>query len=122
MREILKKLGKSKKWGLSKDVGSIHKREIEKEPEGEVKPEKKIEKKPIKESEEEVKPARKLPEKDEILIIPKKEGRRNCPVCGESNRNRIFESVDKTVVIQYFPPVLGRKYFCGKCGTTWREV
>ena len=59
---------------------------------------------------------------DRILTISKPEGRRNCPICGNSSWFKIHESLDKTHVISTFPRVYGKKYSCSGCGCQWRET
>ncbi|MFW9899020.1 MAG: hypothetical protein ACFFDO_07140 [Candidatus Thorarchaeota archaeon] len=56
-----------------------------------------------------------------IITIEKSEGRRKCPSCGEENKYMIHEEIDKTQIIMDYPKVYGKKWKCGKCGTTWRE-
>jgi len=56
-----------------------------------------------------------------ILTIEKTEGRRKCPSCGEENKYKIHESLDKTNIISDYPRVYGKMYKCGQCGTQWRE-
>jgi len=58
---------------------------------------------------------------NDILTIEKTEGRRKCPSCGEDNKNMIHEETDKTQIIMDYPKVYGKKFYCGKCGTYWKE-
>lgn len=58
----------------------------------------------------------------EILIIPKTDGRRICPICGnDDNFFKIHESIDKTYIISHYPKVYGKSYHCDACSCTWRE-
>ncbi len=44
-----------------------------------------------------------------------------CPHCGNSDRRMIRELVDKTVLLNAYPPIYGKKLNCGKCGKEWRH-
>jgi hypothetical protein len=58
----------------------------------------------------------------EILIIPKTDGRRICPICGnDDNFFKIHETIDKTYIISHYPKVYGKSYHCDACSCTWRE-
>lgn len=76
-------------------------------------------KEPEKETEPETTPPSE--EFSDILTVPKPEGRRKCPKCGEEHTAMIHESVDKGVIILDYPRIWGKKYKCGKCGCEWRE-
>ena len=56
-----------------------------------------------------------------ILVVPKSEGRRKCPNCGNSNPRMIHESTDKSIIISAYPRIYGKNYKCGGCGVIWRE-
>ncbi len=58
----------------------------------------------------------------EILTIPKTEGRRICPICGNDDSFfKIHESIDKHYVISHYPKIYGKKYSCDSCGCIWHE-
>jgi hypothetical protein len=58
----------------------------------------------------------------EILIIPKTDGRRICPICGnDDNFFKIHESIDKSYIICHYPKIYGKIYHCDACSCTWRE-
>jgi len=58
----------------------------------------------------------------EILTIPKTEGRRICPICGnDDNFFKIHEKIDKNYVISHYPKIYGKSYHCDACSCTWRE-
>jgi hypothetical protein len=57
----------------------------------------------------------------DILIIPKPEGRRVCPICGDSNLYKIHEMTDKTDLLCSYPRIYGKKYSCDQCGIQWKE-
>ena len=57
----------------------------------------------------------------EILTIPKREGRRLCPICEDDNWYKIHESIDKNDIISHFPRVYGKIYTCSGCGCVWKE-
>jgi len=57
----------------------------------------------------------------DILTIPKPEGRRLCPICGNINRYNIHETIDKTQILCDYPRIYGKKYSCDQCGVVWRE-
>lgn len=58
----------------------------------------------------------------EILIIPKTDGRRICPICGnDDNFFKIHETIDKTYIISHYPKIYGKSYHCDACSCTWRE-
>lgn len=69
-------------------------------------------------------PARENPKMEVssgILTIEKPTGRRKCPKCNNENKNKIHESVDKSVQIMDYPKIYAKKYKCGLCGAEWRE-
>ena len=58
----------------------------------------------------------------EILVIPKTDGRRICPICGnDDNFFKIHESIDKSYIICHYPKIYGKIYHCDACSCTWRE-
>lgn len=57
----------------------------------------------------------------EILKIPKPEGRRVCPICGDESWFKIHETIDKSYIICHYPRIYGKKYSCSGCGCQWRE-
>ena len=58
---------------------------------------------------------------DKILIIPKPQGRRVCPICGPSNMYKIHEIIDRDEVLCAYPKIYGKKYICDQCGIEWKE-
>jgi len=58
---------------------------------------------------------------EDILRIPKPEGRRLCPICDDANWYKIHESIDKNDIISHFPRVYGKIYTCSGCGCVWKE-
>lgn len=46
--------------------------------------------------------------------------RRECPICGNTNKIQIHEIVDRTHIICDYPRMYGKKYKCGSCGREWR--
>ena len=46
--------------------------------------------------------------------------RRECPICGNTNKALIYENVDRTHMISFYPKLYGKKYKCGQCGREWR--
>jgi hypothetical protein len=56
-----------------------------------------------------------------VLVIPKPEGRRLCPVCDNDNWFKIHESIDKTDIISHYPRIYGKIYTCSGCGLSWKE-
>ncbi len=44
-----------------------------------------------------------------------------CPHCGNSDRRMIRELVDKTLLLNAYPPIYGKKLSCGRCGKEWRH-
>ena len=44
-----------------------------------------------------------------------------CPKCGNNNARMIREIEDKSVLLNAYPPIYGKKLKCGKCGTEWRK-
>ncbi len=46
--------------------------------------------------------------------------RRECPICGNTNKALIYENVDRTHIISAYPRMYGKKYKCGECGREWR--
>lgn len=57
----------------------------------------------------------------EMLVIPKPEGRRLCPICENENWYKIHETIDRTDIICDYPKIYGKKYTCSGCGTVWKE-
>jgi len=59
----------------------------------------------------------------EILTIPKSDGRRVCPICGNDDSYfKIHETIDKSYVISHYPKIYGKTYHCDACSCTWRET
>ncbi|MFW9783706.1 MAG: hypothetical protein ACFFFB_15585 [Candidatus Heimdallarchaeota archaeon] len=58
---------------------------------------------------------------EEILTLPKPNGRRTCPICGNESWFKIHEIIDKHYIISHYPRVYGKKYSCSGCGCQWRE-
>jgi hypothetical protein len=58
---------------------------------------------------------------DKILIIPKPQGRRVCPICGPLNLYKIHEIIDKDDILCAYPKIYGKKYICDQCGIEWKE-
>ncbi|MHA1689277.1 MAG: hypothetical protein ACTSUN_08080 [Promethearchaeota archaeon] len=56
----------------------------------------------------------------EILVVSEMEGHRRCPKCGNTNRNKIHEELDKSHIIMAYPRMYGKKYRCGNCGCEWK--
>ena len=56
-----------------------------------------------------------------VLIIPKPNGRRLCPICEVDNWYKIHESIDKNEIISHFPKIYGKIYTCSGCGCVWKE-
>ena len=46
--------------------------------------------------------------------------RRECPICGNSNKALIHEIIDRTLIISAYSRLYGKKYKCGQCGREWR--
>ena len=46
--------------------------------------------------------------------------RRQCPVCGNTQKGTIKEEADKTRLINDYPRMYAKKLKCGSCGTYWR--
>ena len=46
--------------------------------------------------------------------------RRECPICGNTNKAQIHETIDRTHIISAYPRMYGKKYKCGSCGREWR--
>ncbi len=46
--------------------------------------------------------------------------RRECPICGNTNKALIYENIDRTHIISAYPRMYGKKYKCGDCGREWR--
>ena len=46
--------------------------------------------------------------------------RRECPICGNTNKMQIHEIIDRTHIISDYPRLYGKKYKCGSCGQEWR--
>jgi len=57
----------------------------------------------------------------DMLIIPKPDGRRVCPICGDSNLYKIHEMIDKSDLLCDYPRIYGKKYSCDQCGVHWKE-
>lgn len=57
----------------------------------------------------------------EILTIPKPDGRRMCPICGDESWFKIHEFIDKSYVICDYPRIYGKKFRCNGCGIEWHE-
>ena len=59
----------------------------------------------------------------EIITIPKTDGRRICPICGnDDNFFKIHETIDKNYIISHYPKIYGKSYHCDACSCTWRET
>ncbi len=58
---------------------------------------------------------------EEILIIPKPQGRRMCPICEDGNWYKIHELIDKNDIICDYPRIFGKKYICSGCSCVWKE-
>ena len=58
---------------------------------------------------------------NDMLEVEKTDGRRVCPKCSEEKPYMIHESVDKTVILNDYPKIYGKKFKCGTCGIEWRE-
>jgi len=58
---------------------------------------------------------------DRILVIPKPQGRRTCPVCGPLNLYKIHEIIDRDDILCAYPKIYGKKYICDQCGIEWKE-
>ena len=56
-----------------------------------------------------------------VLIIPKPNGRRLCPICDNENWFKIHESSDKSEIISHYPRIYGKIYTCSGCGCVWKE-
>ena len=46
--------------------------------------------------------------------------RRECPICGNTNKMQIHEIIDRTHIICDYPRMYGKRYKCGSCGREWR--
>ncbi len=46
--------------------------------------------------------------------------RRECPICGNTNKLLIHELIDRDRIISAYPKMYGKKYKCGSCGREWR--
>jgi len=46
--------------------------------------------------------------------------RRECPICGNTNKFLIHELIDRDHLISAYPKMYGKKYKCGSCGREWR--
>ena len=46
--------------------------------------------------------------------------RRECPICGNTSKAQIHETIDRTHIISAYPRMYGKKYKCGNCGREWR--
>jgi len=58
---------------------------------------------------------------EEILTIPKPQGRRLCPICEDVNWYKIHELIDKNDIICDYPRMYGKKYICSGCSCVWKE-
>jgi hypothetical protein len=58
---------------------------------------------------------------EEILTIPKTQGRRLCPICDDGNWYKIHELIDKNDLICDYPRIYGKKYICSGCSCVWKE-
>ena len=58
---------------------------------------------------------------EEILTIPKPQGRRLCPICVDVNWYKIQELIDKNDIICDYPRMYGKKYICSGCSCVWKE-
>ena len=58
---------------------------------------------------------------DKILIIPKPQSRRTCPICGPLNLYKIHEKIDRDDLLCTYPKIYGKKYICDQCGIEWKE-
>ncbi|MFW9952680.1 MAG: hypothetical protein ACFFKA_21370 [Candidatus Thorarchaeota archaeon] len=56
-----------------------------------------------------------------VLIIPKPNGRRLCPICENENWFKIHETIDKSEIISHYPRIYGKTYTCSGCGCAWKE-
>lgn len=57
----------------------------------------------------------------QVLRLPKPNGRRSCPICGDESWFKIHETIDKNYIISHYPRIYGKKYSCSGCGCQWRE-
>src|SRR4030042_3734830 len=57
---------------------------------------------------------------DAMLSIVDAGKRWVCPHCGNNDRRMIREEIDKTVLLNPYPPFYGKKLICGKCGMECR--
>lgn len=48
-------------------------------------------------------------------------GRWVCPNCGNNDRRMIREQTDKSIILNVYPPVYGKKLACGQCGEEWHH-
>jgi len=44
-----------------------------------------------------------------------------CPECGNNDRRMIREETDKSIMLNAYPPVYGKKLVCGQCGAEWHH-
>jgi hypothetical protein len=58
---------------------------------------------------------------EKAILIPKPNGRRLCPICGDDNHYNIHEIIDKAQVFCDYPRIYGKKYYCDQCGVEWKE-
>jgi uncharacterized Zn finger protein len=58
----------------------------------------------------------------EELMTQNGGNRLTCPKCGNYKRNMIREVKDMSNLIYDYPPIYGKKYHCGQCGTWWRWI
>jgi len=76
--------------------------------------------------EEEIKVSRSFFSQDTVPLElgkgPIVEGisRRECPICGNTSKAQIHETIDRTHIISAYPRMYGKKYKCGNCGREWR--
>lgn len=64
----------------------------------------------------------KEPPKRATPTIIESTSRRECPVCGNTKKAFIQESIDRTRLISDYPRMYGKKLKCGSCGQEWRVV
>ncbi len=58
---------------------------------------------------------------EEILTIPKSQGRRLCPICDDGSWFKIHELIDKNDILCDYPRIYGKKYICSGCSCVWKE-
>jgi ribosomal protein S27AE len=64
---------------------------------------------------------KEMPKQADGMLVQKGEGRLQCPKCGNTMRNMIRESEDRTRIIDTYLGLYGKKYHCGKCGAVWKR-